>query len=527
MKGKSNRIWIVALILGWIFDFLFWKHALGINFAIFVLFCLAGGFYVLRMDGLKPATSSLILVIPILFFAVITFIRQDLLSLFLAVASTLFLMVLLVTSFVGGRWSSYGLSDYIVTTLKLGVGALTKPFLKWMVDRKEKTNDPEANNKKNKVFPIVRGILIAIPIVVIFSALLSSADLVFAQRLDSFVAFFRLENLPEYLFRIIYILIAAYLLVGVFLHAANNSQNERLIADERSSLPTFLGITESSIILGSVSVLFILFVAIQFQYFFGGQANIHLDGFTFAEYARKGFGELVMVAFFSLILFLGLSGITHRESKGQRNLFSGLGITVVVLVGIILVSAFQRLGLYESAYGFSQSRTYAHVFMIWLGLLLITVVILELFHKEKSFALAVLLAVLGFSTSLALLNVDGFIVRHNVDRAVNGQKLDVPYLASLTTDGIPALKDIYMDPAYSQTVHEQVGAALVCMSQGILSTQDVDWCAFTFSQYNGLKIMQSLEGSLKIYSLSIEGFPSTVKTPSGSTINCQATGLMD
>ena len=526
MQGKSGRIWIVALILGWVFDFLFWKHAPGVNFAIFVLFCLAGGFYVMRMDGIKPAYSSLLLVIPILFFTVSTFVRQDMLSLFLAVISTLFLMILLVTTYTGGRWISFGLADYIVSTLRLGVGAISKPFLQWLSDRKGNAIDPGTKSKKNRILPVLRGILIAIPIIVIFAALLSSADLVFAQRLDSFVSIFRLEKLPEYIFRIIYILVAAYLLVGVFLYAAYNSQNEKLISDENSTVPKFLGMIESSIILGSVSVLFILFVTIQFQYFFGGQANIHLDGFTYAEYARKGFGELVVVAFFSLLLFLGLSGITQRESPRQKNIFSALGIMVVILVGIILVSAFQRLGLYESAYGFSQSRTYAHVFMIWLGVLLLSVVILELLHKEKRFAPAVLLAVIGFSASLSILNVDGFIVNQNVNRVVTGEKLDIPYLASLTTDGIPTLKTIYLDPAYSGIIHEQVGAALVCMTQG-LSNRDTDWRTFTFSQFNGQKAIQVIEGSLKKYTLSTEGFPAKVTTPSGSIIDCQASGLMD
>ena len=527
MQKRSNRIWVVGLVLGWLFDLLFWKHAPGINFAIFVVLCLFGGFYVLSLEGVKPATRSLMLVIPILFFAVITFVRQDMLSLFLALASTLFLLVLLVTTFVGGRWVSYGLADYLVTYLRLAAAMVSKPFVLLLTDRKQKTEEPEGNTRKNKIWPVVRGILIAIPIVMVFALLLSSADLIFAQRLNSFVSIFRLEKLPEYIFRLIYILVGAYLLVGVFLYAATSSQNEKLMADEKSLVPTFLGFIESSIILGSVAILFVLFVSIQFQYFFGGQANIHIDGYTFAEYARKGFGELIMVAFFSLLLFMALSGITQRENSRQRNVFSGLGITVVVLVGIILVSAFQRLGLYESAYGFSQSRTYAHVFMIWLGILLAAVVVLELLHRERRFALAIVVAALGFAGSLALLNVDGFIVSQNVQRAVQGKELDVAYLANLSSDGIPTLNKIFIDPTIPNKIHEEVGAALVCMSNLQTQKQDKDWRAFNISQYYGVMALKSLTGSLNNYTYSSEAYPFNVKTPSGAVIDCQGSGMMD
>ncbi len=156
--------------------------------------------------------------------------------------------------------------------------------------------------------------MIALPIVAVFAALLSSADLVFAQRLNDFAKLFRLEKLPEYIFRAVYILIGAYALAGVFLHAAQKSQDEKLTGMEKPLVPQFLGFTEAAVVLGAVVLLFAIFVVIQFQYFFGGQTNIGVQGYTFSEYARRGFGELVAVAFFSLLLFLGLSAIVRRQN---------------------------------------------------------------------------------------------------------------------------------------------------------------------------------------------------------------------
>ncbi|MFH2037976.1 MAG: DUF4173 domain-containing protein [Chloroflexota bacterium] len=526
MKNRSKQIWIIALVLGWLFDFLFWKHTPGINFFIYVILCLVGGYLVLRKDGIKPATRSWILVIPILFFAVISFLRQEPLSLFLAFVFCLILMGLLAITYTGGRWSSFGLADYLVAFFHLAAGVLTKPFL-FTNEKKQQIEENVGANENKNIWPIVRGILIAIPFLATFSALLSSADLVFAQHLDSFIQLFRLEKLPEYIFRVIYIIIGAYSLVGIFLHAAISSRNEKLIGEEKPLIPPFLGFIESSIILGSVAVLFSAFVVIQFQYFFGGQVNINIDGYTYAEYARKGFGELIAVAVFSLVLFLGLSGITHRKVALQRKIFSGLGLAVVILVGIMLVSAFQRLILYESAYGFSQLRTYTHLFMFWLGLLLVAVVFLEIMNKERKFALAVVLTSLGFAASLALLNVDGFIVRQNVERAIQGQELDAAYLASLSTDSIPALVGKFNDIKLSEEIREQLGASLACMS-AIKPLQDErDWHSFNYSQFNGQKMLAGLETKLTAYKINDYEYQKFVTTPSGKKIDCWDYDIMD
>ncbi len=63
---------------------------------------------------------------------------------------------------------------------------------------------------------MVRGIVIALPIIAIFASLLSSADLIFAKRLEDVIDLFKIDNLPEYIFRLVYILVLAYALAGDF-----------------------------------------------------------------------------------------------------------------------------------------------------------------------------------------------------------------------------------------------------------------------------------------------------------------------
>ena len=117
-------------------------------------------------------------------------------------------------------------------------------------------------------------------------------------------------------------------------------------------------------------------------------------------------------------MILGLSTITRREKETEKRFYSGLSIGIVALVMIILVSAYQRISLAIDWHGFSRLRLYPQVFLVWLGILFVSVVILEIFRQERYFAFAAVLASLGFAVSLTFMNVDDAIVKHNVPRVL-------------------------------------------------------------------------------------------------------------
>jgi len=527
---RTTILWIVALALGWLFDFLFWGHGQGINFAIYAVLVLVGGFLVLGMNGIKPSWKSLLLLVPILFFTAMTFIRREPLSMFLSFAFTLGLMGVLAATYRGGRWPLYSLSDYVVNYVKLAGSMIARPFIFLTKMKKQEGETPGPATQGSRTgwkqfWAVLRGVLIAIPILAIFIALLSAADLVFAQRVQDVVKLFRLENLPQYIFRCIYILAGAYALVGVFLHAAEKSQDEKLVGMDKPLIQPFLGFTEAAVVLGAVVLLFALFAIVQFQYFFGGQTNIGVQGYTFSEYARRGFGELVTVAFFSLLLFLSLSAVVKRQNQIQRWVFSGLGVGMVALVGVMLYSAFQRLVLYEAAYGFSRLRAYTHIFMIWLGVLLAVMVVLDVLRKERVFALAALLAAIGFAVTLTLLNVDGFIVRQNVARAAAGEELDVAYLASLSTDSVPALVGAFQDGNLPSGTRDEAGAALACHEYINSRLVDSNWRSFMLSSWQADQALKQVQSGLDKYQILESDLPVKVLIPGGNSFECFGSGM--
>ena len=529
MKANPNRFWFTVILLGWAFDFLFWMKPAGVNFFIYVALCLVTGIFLLKADGLRLAPRSSLLLLPIIFLSAMTFLRQEPMTVFLSVSMVIFLMGVFTITYLSGQWIRFGLIDYLLGYLTLFGSMLARPLGFMAEVRRLPLGQPEVSPKRNSNFlPIVRGIIIALPVIAIFASLLSSADVIFADRLEKFMDLFNIDNLPEYIFRLVYILIFAYALAGTFLHAAQKS-NEQV--EEKQRFAPFLGFTESAIVLGSVVVLFAVFVAIQFQYFFGGQANIHIEGYTFAEYARKGFGELVAVAFFSLLLLLGLGAITRRDTESQRRTFSGFGVGLVGLVLVMLASAFQRLVLYETAYGFSRLRAYTHVFMIWLALLLVTVVVLEIMRRERAAGLAMVLASLGFVVSLTLLNVDAFIVKQNVQREIRGTAdksltqgrvdLDAQYFLDLSDDAVPSLASAFQNKSLPVAVREKVGAALFCKRYDReQDSRKTPWQSFHLSRFTADKIFTDIKKDLDSYEITDEKWPVKINTPSGEEFSC-------
>jgi hypothetical protein len=208
-----------------------------------------------------------------------------------------------------------------------------------------------------------------------------------------------------------------------------------------------------------------------------------------------------------------------------------LGTALVGLVIVMLIAAFRRLVLYEAAYGFSRLRTYTHVFMIWLGLLLVAVVILEVLRRERAVALGMVLASLGFVISLSVLNVDAFIVRQNLQREIRSitdeayaqgrADLDAQYFLGLSDDAIPILVDAFQSKTLPASVREKVGAALACKRyEREERGREIPWQAFHFSRLKADAGFEKVKKELDTYRVIDKDWPAQVETPGGEEFPC-------
>lgn len=520
----------VSLLLGVTWDFLYWEKTPGISYPIFIIICLAAGFVLLRSGSHHPSRINYLLFGLIVLFSTLTFLRKEFFTRFGDFAVSFLIILLLSGTYKSGAWVYSNLFDYLNKFFHFLGQLIVLPWISFIPEKKN-PDEERFDIRSSVVWKIMRGLLLSIPILIVFLILLASADLIFAQKLEDILQYFSILDLTEHFFRGLLVLIIAYFFIGLIRYAEIHSQRTQPVVREKPIISPILGFTEGATILLSVIVLFSVFVIIQFRYFFSGTMNITTYGFTYSEYARRGFGELVMVAVFSLILIQGIRIATNLNTPKQLSIFIGLVLVMVLMNLVILTSSFQRLLLYESAYGFSSLRTYAHVFIIWLGVLLISVIILELIQKPTFFTNATLMACVGFVFTLNLINVDSFIVQQNLKRADRGLDLDTQYLVSLSSDAIPQLVKEYISSEHSPKIRHEVGAVLACQNQ-LMKISEGDpqknpWQSFHFSNWYAVEMIKKIEKDLGRYPVSDDDYGYRVYGPEGIEIFCPDPGSID
>lgn len=310
---------------------------------------------------------------------------------------------------------------------------------------------------------IARGLLIALPLLLIFGALFVAADAVFAQMTDRVVSL-GLGNAVEH---VLQALLWGGLAAG-FLRAALLAR-EPALPDARRPASLSFGAIETGVILGLLNALFLAFVVVQFRYFFGGAALVEATtGLTFAEYARNGFFELVGVAALVLPLLLGLHWLlpeaapAQASASGARRLFRILAGALVAQLAIIVTSAWQRMMLYQREYGLTESRLVATTFMIWLAVLIVWFFITVMRERRERFVFGAIVSGLAVLVVLHLINPEALIVRTNLARAAEGKRFDADYAARSGPDALPLLLDAMpkLKPEDQRTIAEALLARM-------------------------------------------------------------------
>lgn len=435
-----QKILLTALALGWGVDLLFYGKQVGVSLLLFTLAVLAALWRIGRAEDVRPVRPNLWLAAPLLFFAAMAMVRANGFLTVMNVLAVLAILSYLAFFYAAGRVNSLGMAGALTLPVRVGGHSLAAavPILTESVDVKKMVGYGRRN-----IFPILRGGLLALPILFVFTLLLASADLVFADYVDTVLSLDFLPDIFELIWRAILIGLAAWLLAGGLAYAVRRRDDEDddglfAAAMVRLARTVPVGFVETAVILGLVNLLFGAFTAVQFTYLFGGKTYAVLENFTYASYARRGFFELVVVAVLSLSLSLSLNWITRRDSKWQIKWFNLLVSLLVGFVGVMLASAWQRMRLYEAAFGYTELRLIVYVFMFWLAVLL-SWFVLTLWTRPYRFTIGFILAAMGFLATLNLINPDAFIARQNLARYQRTHDLDAAYLTTLSDDAVPQL----------------------------------------------------------------------------------------
>ncbi|WP_239514108.1 DUF4153 domain-containing protein [Streptosporangium sp. 'caverna'] len=289
---------------------------------------------------------------------------------------------------------------------------------------------------RRRLMPLLVGGGLTIVLVGVFGALFASADAIFAQAVQRvFSAQDWAETVPLriLLFAVFGFVVASAVLVGL------RPVVEPKAPDLRVTVSRGLWVTP----LTALNLLFATFVGMQLTVLFGSTDWVaSATGLTYAEYARSGFFQLVIVSVFVLAIVAVASGVVELRGV-DRWLMAGLLGVLCALTMVILFSALHRLDLYAEVYGLSRLRASVEATVWWLGGIFVLVLIAGAVRLIRRGHAGWLPRAVVVMTSVALLafavwNPDLRVAETQI--AIRGvDRIDLDYLGDLGAEAVPAL----------------------------------------------------------------------------------------
>jgi hypothetical protein len=276
------------------------------------------------------------------------------------------------------------------------------------------------------------GSVVALPVLLVVTALLASADPLFAGFVEHTGELLELSLLGDLVFIAAASWVTAGALRGSLVPVGINGTMFR----------RELGLPFASVLplLGGLALLLSAWIGLQVRTLFGGAAYVAATAdMTIANYARAGFFELIVIAGIVLATLLVADDLLDRTAESDRKSFRILGQVLVMLVGAVLISAVSRLSLYLQFYGLTDDRVLALAVLVWVAIILTWFALTVLRGQRARFAPGVLVLSVIWLGALNAVNPERRIVETNLRRAEQGMEFDVAYHARLSGDALPAL----------------------------------------------------------------------------------------
>ena len=417
------RLWAGAALIAGASAAIIFDATPGVNWLLCVAVASAALLAVARAEGtvrfVAPALSLALLTATALMFTA---------SAPLQPLSILTVLVLLAIAIARANPEDYA----AMRTLQL-VAIPVIVFATCVVEATRRATETVREMTSDRAVPVIRGAVLTLPIAGLFALLLSAVDPTLAGWREDLE---RLLTTWHFLPRLVFFTAILGLSLGALGHAVSAYRSAPNTAPDTRPLIR-LGETERLMVLSAIAGVFTLFLTLQVSYLFGDVARVQGSGVSYAEWARRGFAELTVVATLCAGVILTLALIAPAMSRRRRILV--IELIVVGETQVLLHSAFRRVLLYEDAYGFTTTRVYAQAYMLVVAasLLLLAWELLREPSARRLLGRAGALAVMSMA-GVAIWNHEAWIVRKNVARYAETGKLDTRYLAcDLSVRAVP------------------------------------------------------------------------------------------
>ncbi len=223
-----------------------------------------------------------------------------------------------------------------------------------------------ANKKSAKVFGIILGIILAIPVFLIVSDLLGNADYAFYYTFSSFST--SLENFidtviewlpltPDNLIPTILLTPFVFSFIFCSKHSVTREKTDK--TREKQTVKK-LAVVNTFVFTGFyalISIVYAVFLFSQLSYLFSAFSGILPYGYSLSSYARQGFFEMSAVAVINFgLIMLGELFMKKTEDNKLPKTRKYFSLFLCCFTLLIIIIAGAKMVLYVSTMGLTENR---------------------------------------------------------------------------------------------------------------------------------------------------------------------------
>lgn len=418
--------WILAAICALLGATILFDAHPGINWGIWVAITTIAALYSQRSGDLRRAQPAIVLAVAAILAAGAAARTADNDAHFGIFCLTAFLLgVFLVTIYATDaaelRVFTFIKSPFVaVASVAVSAARKLASFFRGSTDSSSKT--------------ALRRIILVAPVVLILIALLGGADPVIHSAMQNVGTWLPEIAMPA---RVIFFLVLFVVTLGAFSRLPEFKLSLPFQDSQLRGGPTA---ADGTALVGSTLATLALFLVLQVIYLFVRVPSQLGNGVTYADYARRGFGELCVVVTIVAAVILFSERLQRNADTHRAGTLKKLELGTVVAAGLVLLSALRRVILYEQAYGYTVARVQATAYIVFMAGFLVLLGV-ELSRGRISPALGRRSAALALVVVLAILywNDQAWIMNRNIDRIPTTGKFDAKYAASLSADALPTI----------------------------------------------------------------------------------------
>lgn len=335
------------------------------------------------------------------------------------------------------------------------------------------------NNKNHKINKndwkkTVKSLIIVFFIVGIVLILLSSADEIFANLFSGIGDILKNINIKSafnFILQVSLIIVVYFLVLNLIfrIQKQNNEKKDYLV--DHKTLDNFT----IKLLLISLNLIYLIFCVIQVRSLFFAKSNINYS-FNYANYARTGFFQLMIVTFINFIIIL-------ISNKNNEKIIKILNVLLVIFTITIAISSMYRMYMYSNEYGFTYLRIFAYVILITEIITFIPILIYILNYKIDILKWCFIICIISYC-SVNYINIEKIIVRKNINRE-DSSKIDYEYLYNIATADSYKTFKVKLDN--EKTSNNEKVEIINILLNIINQNKNMTWQEFNISKYQAGK----------------------------------------